>query len=80
MTTIELRILKALQDGEDISFYRIQKRALHNLKNLGYISCIFDEQGELITTPHITSLGKKVVSQRQLFVILHTANKRMFCV
>ena len=54
MTTIELRILKALKDGEDISFYRIQKRALHNLKNLGYISCIFDEQGELITTPHIT--------------------------
>ena len=35
--------------------------AFHNLKTAGYISCIFDEQGELITAPQITSLGKKVI-------------------
>lgn len=61
MTPIELRILKALNEGKDITQFQANKNAFHNLKTAGYISCIFDERGELITAPQITSLGKKVI-------------------
>ena len=61
MSPIELRILKPLSVCKDMTQFQASKNAFHNLKTAGYISCIFDEQGELITAPQITSLGKKVI-------------------
>ncbi len=61
LSLIDVRILNALLRHEDFSPYKEYKQALMTLKKLGYIDCIFDEQGGVITAK-ITPSGKKALS------------------
>lgn len=61
LSPIAVRILKALLLHEDFSPYLGYKQALMTLKKVGYIDCIFDEQGGVITAK-ITPSGKEALS------------------
>ncbi len=61
LSPIESQIITALRKGLKVDAFFFYKSAFRNLSNYGYISCIFDEQGNLIKgSASITPLGKKI--------------------
>lgn len=56
----EMMILSALANGAKMENYKHFAKALHNLHELGYVHCFFDEQNKVITG-HITLRGKEVI-------------------
>ena len=61
MNNTEKMILAAIANGAKIDNDRHLNKALCELHRLGFIHCVFDEQGEVILA-RVTPLGKKAIS------------------
>lgn len=59
LSSKETQILTTLRKGLKVDDFFLYKSAFRNLSNYRYISCNFDEQGDLINVS-LTPLGKKI--------------------
>ncbi len=62
MTSNELYILRQLHNKADKTMINHLHKDLENLKNRGLISCLFDEQGDVIIAS-ITPKGRKELNK-----------------